>query len=30
MIADGILIIRRSYPFDRTPVPAILNVHRPT
>jgi hypothetical protein len=30
MIAEGILLIRRSCPFDRTPVPAIPKVERLT
>lgn len=30
MIAEGIQIVRRACPFDRTPVPTIPKVHRGT
>ena len=30
MIAEGILLVRRACPFERTPVPTIPKVHRPT
>ena len=29
MIAEGIVLVRRACPFDRTPVPTIPKVHRP-
>ena len=29
MIAEGILLVRRACPSDRTPTPTIPKVHRP-